>query len=140
METALKNAVLNVVKCVVRDAVTHGRERRADRRQTAVEDHGVLSTRVGDGHPARLVDVSSGGALVDTPLRLLPGSAVEMRLATRRDRIAIRGEVVRCSVNRLQPMVYRGAVRFERRLPMFADGHDVEQGLPAREGLTHDVL
>jgi len=140
METALKNAVTNVMRGLARASTSHVRERRADRRQTAVEDHGVLSTRVGAGHPARLVDVSPGGALVDTPLRLLPGSAVEVRLATRRDRIAIRGEVVRCSVNRLQPMVYRGAVRFERRLPMFANGHAVEQCLPAREGLTHDVF
>ena len=115
-------------------------ERRRDRRQSAVEDHGVLSTRIGAGHPARLVDVSPGGALVDTPMRMLPGSAIEVRLATRRHRIAIRGEVVRCSVSRLRPIVYRGAVRFERRLQIFGDGCDSEQRLPGGEALTHDLL
>jgi hypothetical protein len=115
-------------------------DRRTDRRWTRVEDHGVLSTRVGEGQPARLVDVSAGGALVDTPARLLPGSAIDVRLATHRHRICVRGEVVRCTVARLTPVVYRGAVRFDRRLRLFGDGSGPEQDLPDREGITHDVV
>ena len=114
-------------------------ERRAAARRRTVDEHGVLTTRIAPGHHARLVDVSAGGALVDTPLRLLPGSTVNVCFATRQRRIAVRGEVVRCGVARLTPMVYRGAVRFERRLSLF-DGWAVEQQLPAGEESTHGVL
>lgn len=114
-------------------------DRRADNRRRGPTEHGVLTTRIVPGHHARLVDISPGGALLDTPLRLLPGSTVDLCFATNRERIAIRGEVVRCGVARVGPMVYRGAVRFERRLPLF-DGWTVEQQLPAGEEATHGVL
>ncbi|HZT76677.1 MAG TPA: PilZ domain-containing protein [Vicinamibacterales bacterium] len=114
-------------------------ERRRDRRRYTVDDHGVLSTRIGPGEPARVLDVSSGGALVDTPMRLLPGTTVEVRMATRQHRIAIRGEVVRCAVVRLGPMVYRGALRFERPIGIF-DGCEVVQEIPVREEATRGVL
>jgi PilZ domain len=114
-------------------------ERRADRRWRAADDHGVVSTRIVPGSDARLVDVSAGGALVDTPLRLLPGANVEVRLATRQQRIAVRGQVVRCFVARLQPVVYRGAVRFDQRLQMF-EGSATGHPLPAREEITHGLI
>lgn len=115
----------------------HERERRHDRRRSAVEDHGVLSARIVPGHQARLVDISPSGALVDTPLRLLPGTNVEVRLATRHQQIDVRGQVVRCMVTRVAPLVYRGAVRFDRRLQLFEDR---EQQLPAREEITRGAL
>jgi len=114
-------------------------ERRADSRRCTVGEHGVLTTRIAPTHHARLVDVSAGGALLDTPLRLLPGSSIEVCFATKRERIAIRGEVVRCGVARLGPVVYRGAVRFEHRVSLF-DGWTVEQQLPAGERITRGVL
>jgi hypothetical protein len=124
----------------VEAAVIRRHERRAETRQERVEDHGVLTTRIAPGQQARLIDVSASGALVDTPMRLLPGSTVEVRLATRHRRISIRGEVVRCTVARLGPIVYRGAVKFECRLPMFAGGQAIEQELPVREEVTHGLV
>ncbi len=112
-------------------------ERRNDRRLSSVDDHGVLSARIVPGHQARLVDISSGGALVDTPVRLLPGTNVEVRFATRHRQIDVRGKVVRCMVTRVAPLVYRGAVRFDRRLQLFEDR---EQQLPSREETTRGVL
>jgi len=119
--------------------MNHLDERRAEARHRTVGEHGVLTTRIVPGHQARLVDVSAAGALLDTPLRLLPGSSVHICFVTRRQRIAVRGEVVRCGVERLGPLVYRGAVRFDRRLSLF-DGWTVEQQLPAREEATRGVL
>jgi len=115
----------------------NGRERRRDRRRSGVDEHGVLSARIVPGHHARLVDISSGGALMDTPLRMLPGTSVEVRLATRHQQIDIRGEVVRCMVTRVTPLVYRGAVRFDRRLHLFDDR---EQQIPSREETTRGPL
>ena len=114
-------------------------ERRRERRLTGVEDHGVLSTRVAAGHDAQLVDVSAGGALVETTTRLLPGSRVEIRMTTKHRRIAIKGEVMRCCVQRLQPVVYRGALRFERPIAL-CEGAGGAESLPAREEVTRGVL
>jgi len=114
-------------------------DRRAEPRLTRVEDHGVVATRIAPGHDARLVDVSAAGALVETATRLLPGANVEIRLSTRHRRIAIRGQVVRCCVARLEPVVYRGALRFERSI-VLCDGAAVEHPLPAREEATRGVL
>lgn len=114
-------------------------DRRADYRRRTVNEHGVLTTRIVPGHQARLIDISSGGALLDTPLRLLPGSSVDVCLATKRERISIRAEVVRCGVARVGPMLYRGAVRFQHRLSLF-DGWTKEHQLPGGEEATHGVL
>lgn len=114
-------------------------ERRVDGRRRTIAEHGVLTTRIVPGHKARLINVSAGGALLDTPARLLPGSTVEVCFATQRERIAVRGEVVRCGVARVGPLIYRGAVRFERRLSLF-DGWTLEQQLPGGEEATHGVL
>ena len=122
-------------------------ERRCEPRRHTLAEHGVTSARIRPGHNARVVDVSAGGALVETPCRLLPGTSVEIRLATERQHVTVRGEVVRCAVSRLRPLVYRGAIRFDRRMVCFADCD--EYGLPAvggdggrgaREEVTRGVL
>jgi hypothetical protein len=98
-----------------------------DRRQTPrhrhADDHGVVSMRLRPGHLAKLVDVSAGGALIETSHRLLPGTSVELHLETGSDRTSIRGRVLRCAVVRLQPswVCYRGAIGFERHLPWLVD-------------------
>ena len=87
-----------------------------------MQDHGVVSAHIRPGHPAQLVDVSAGGALVDTDHRLLPGAPVELRMRTSGRHISMRGRVVRCAVVRLRPVVcYRGAIAFDQYLPWFVD-------------------
>lgn len=128
-------------------AVTRGRERRAARRRKSVDDHDVISTRIRPGHDAHLLDVSAGGALIETAFRLLPGAAVEIRLATRRlQHIVVRGEVMRCTVVRLRPIIYRGAIRFDREVATFADAGEYALPVPkavqstgSREGTTHGL-
>lgn len=128
-------------------AVTRGRERRATRRWKNVDDHDVISTRVRPGHYAHLLDVSAGGALIETAFRLLPGAPVEIRLATRRlQYLVVRGEVLRCTVVRLRPVIYRGAIRFDREVATFADAGEYALPLPkaaqptrSREGTTHGL-
>jgi hypothetical protein len=94
---------------------------------------------VAAGDDAQLVDVSAAGALVETTTRLLPGSRIEIRMTTTDRRVAIKGEVIRCCVQRLQPVVYRGALRFERPIAL-CDGLGVSDSLPTREEATRGVL
>ena len=91
--------------------------RRAPRRHT-VEEHGIVRARVRPGHEAALVDVSTGGALVDTAHRLLPGTPIELRLASVDRCISVRGRVLRCAVTGLNAtgVRYRGAIGFDREL------------------------
>jgi len=129
----------------------HDDDRRRSCRRRSHEEHGIVATRIRPGHSATVVDVSAGGALIETPRRLLPGSTVELQVDRAHDRIAIRGSVGRCSVSRLTPTCvwYRGAIVFERMLPWFpteaGDGYSVlphqnRGGTPFRASATQTPL
>jgi hypothetical protein len=98
-------------------------DRRSARRREAFEEHRIVSACVRPGHAARLIDVSAGGALIETGHRLLPGTSVELQVETGTDRANLRGRVLRCAVVRLRPtwVCYRGAIAFDRHLPWFVD-------------------
>lgn len=104
-------------------------DRRLMRRLEAFEEHRIVSACVRPGHRARLIDVSAGGALIETSHRLLPGTSVELQVETGAERASVRGQVLRCAVIRLRPtwVCYRGAIAFDRHLPWFVR----ERGEPA---------
>jgi hypothetical protein len=99
-------------------------ERRRSTRLREAGEHGVLQARVRPGHTVDILDVSAGGALIETERRLLPGSVVDLHLATSSGHMAMRGQVLRCAVARLSPtlVAYRGAIGFERHLPWLGSG------------------
>jgi hypothetical protein len=111
-----------------------GLDRRGARRRSAFVEHRIAAASVHPGHRARLIDVSAGGALVDTSERLLPGTSVELLLETATHRANIRGQVMRCAVVRLRPtwVCYRGAIAFDWYLPWFVDEY--------REATTPQVI
>jgi hypothetical protein len=94
-------------------------ERRQSHRRQRLEEHGIVSTRVRPGHHATLIDVSEGGALIETIHRLLPGAAVELQVETGTARANVRGRVLRSTVIGVQPsgVCYRGAIGFDTYLP-----------------------
>lgn len=98
-------------------------DRTQDRRNTprhrGAEAHGIVSARVRPGHRATLLDVSAGGALIETAYRLLPGASVELHVETAQHRTCVRGRVLRCAVVGVCSTLicYRGAIGFEGRLP-----------------------
>jgi hypothetical protein len=94
-------------------------DRRQAPRHAALHGHGIVSATVRPGHEVLLIDVSAGGALLETGRRLLPGSSIELHLATRERRTLVRGSVLRCAVARLSrnAVCYRGAIGFEGNLP-----------------------
>ncbi len=108
-------------------------ERRGRPRCRDVKAHGIASLRVRPGHHADLVDVSEGGALLETMHRLLPGTSVELHMETKSGKTSVRGRVVRCTVSKLFPesVWYRGAVQFDRHLPWCISEHGY--GLPGAE-------
>jgi hypothetical protein len=98
-------------------------ERRRTRRHRGVEDHGIVSAQVRPGRRAMLIDISAGGALIETHHRLLPGTPIELLIERHRYRASVRGRVLRSSVVRVRPSAiwYRGAIGFERCLPWFTE-------------------
>ena len=123
-------------------------ERRQARRRHDADDHGIVSTRVRPGHRAKVIDVSAGGALIETTHRLLPGTSVELHVETRSHRTNVRGRVLRCAIVLVRPswVCYRGAIAFDRLLPWLADERDglgdatVRSGVPVRAAATPEVI
>ena len=87
-----------------------------------------MSTRVRPGYRATLINISAGGALIDTPYRLLPGTNVDLHVERNNYRASVRGRVLRCLVVRVRPssICYRGAIGFDRCLPWFVEPEGVE--------------
>ena len=123
-------------------------DRRLTCRHADSDAHGIVSTRVRPGHRAKLIDVSAGGALIETTHRLLPGTSIELHVETRSHRTNVRGRVLRCAIVLVRPswVCYRGAIGFDRHLPWLLDDSDhardgsVRSGVPARATATHEVI
>ncbi|HEY7497954.1 MAG TPA: PilZ domain-containing protein [Vicinamibacterales bacterium] len=70
------------------------------------------------GYAVALIDVSSGGALIQGPRPLRPGARVHLLLMNGTRRLAIGAHVLRCSVASLdsrEGVQYRGALKFDHR-------------------------
>jgi len=70
------------------------------------------------GHAVVLIDLSAGGALIEGPRPMRPGTRVHVQLVSGTRRFALNAHVLRCSVAALDPEAgvrYRGALRFDER-------------------------
>ena len=79
---------------------------------------GMERGKLTPGRPARIVDVSAGGALIETESRLLPGTRVELQLGEPVVLHKVSARILRCHVARLdrERIRYRGAVAFDEPL------------------------
>jgi hypothetical protein len=78
-------------------------------------DHDRRSApRVRPGRDVTIVNIAERGALVETTCRLLPGSSVELSIATIGGPIAVRGRIAHAAVFRLHAdlVVFRSGVEF----------------------------
>jgi hypothetical protein len=67
------------------------------------------------GQEVRLVNVSAGGALLESRTRMTPGLRTELQLFGDLRR-SIGGRIARCHVAALDPVRYQGAIVFDGRL------------------------
>ncbi len=90
-----------------------------DRRQSARRPGRELSwteARVRPGRDVDVVDLGAGGALLEGPTRLMPGSHIVLLLRNEGRSVAVGGRVTRCEVVALDGdsgIRYRGAVSFD---------------------------
>jgi hypothetical protein len=97
--------------------VTVDRDRRAHPRLTPRELQWLRETRLKYGPGVRLIDVSAGGALVETHLPLRPESELMLELIGRHSETIVASQVIRCHVAALRGgVLYHGACAFTRPL------------------------
>ena len=78
-----------------------------------------LQVTVRPGSAVILVDISAGGALVQAPRPIRPGSRVQLHVTAASQRLTIAATVLRCAVWSLHPqngVTYRGALKFDERV------------------------
>ena len=93
-------------------------ERRAAPRVSTFGHSGMGYARLRPGRTACVVDLSAGGALLETDWRLLPGSRLELQLGGPTAFYKLAGRILRCQVALLDRdrIRYRGALAFEEKL------------------------
>lgn len=92
-------------------------ERRSWRRRGRDDCRWLSQARLRHGLELRVLNLGQGGALVEAPARLLPGSRVEVHLAAPGWGWCAGARVLRCQVSALLPeqgVRYRAALEFER--------------------------
>ncbi len=99
------------------------RERRASPRRPASELPFLKSVKLLAGPEVRLIDVSRGGAQLESETPLPPGTRVCLRLVTTDTTLLIDGRVLRSRVSCLQPGLvrYRSAVAFDEEVALFSE-------------------
>jgi uncharacterized protein DUF6982 len=90
-----------------------GIDRRVHERIRAADLQWLRSARVKNGPEVTLVDLSAGGVLLDSGVRLRPGSVITLEIVGA-GKVEIASEVLRCHIAALRDAaaVYRGACAF----------------------------
>jgi hypothetical protein len=101
-------------------------------RRESPKARGILSARVRPGKDVIVVNISAGGALIDAPLRLLPGANVELQIETARRWDVVAGRVLRCAVARVRTnaVLYRAGIAFNAPLPAIGSASESARGVP----------
>ena len=96
-------------------------ERRASPRLCAFTAEGLERARLRPGRIAHVIDLSPGGALIETDWRLLPGIRVELQIGEPAPLFHVAGRILRCHVSLLarERIRYRGALAFDELLPLW---------------------
>lgn len=91
-------------------------ERRHDERVRDFERHRISAVKVRPGIQATLLDLSAGGAALETVHRLLPGRFVHVQFSHGGQGTTVRARVLRTEVSWLTAgiIAYRCAVQFDR--------------------------
>ena len=98
-----------------------GQERRSAPRWIRAECRRITTARLRPGRDVEVIDLSSGGALLEARCRLLPGARVELQLELDERWYVTRGRVLRSRVARLDRLLgvaYRAAVAFDAAFPI----------------------
>jgi hypothetical protein len=100
-------------------------ERRVHPRLTLSELDWLNTVRLKYGPVVSLIDLSTGGAQIETSSRLQPGAVVVVQISGPDGEVAVPSNVLRCHVSQVTPFpMYRSALSFKRAFdaPQRPDG------------------
>jgi PilZ domain len=98
-------------------------ERRGSARRRLSAESGFAQVRIRSGHRAAVLNISAGGALVESESRLPPGTTIELIFDEPDGQGSVKGRVLRSAVTRvlLNGVLYQVAVAFDRHLASAPD-------------------
>jgi hypothetical protein len=102
------------------NAARSPRDRRAYARQRDADLTWVRAARLSIGQGVSLVDLSAGGALLDSPIPLRPNAMLGLEIVGASALTVVQFRVLRCEVGALEPgqTTYRGACEFTQILDL----------------------
>ncbi|MBZ5496081.1 MAG: PilZ domain-containing protein [Acidobacteriia bacterium] len=103
-----------------------GRDRRTAPRQPPSVIPSLQSVELTNGNAVNLVNISRGGALVETEARMIPGVSICIRLVAADAVFMLRGRVLRSRALSLRgsTILYESAIAFNEELPLLAGEFD----------------
>lgn len=93
-------------------------ERRLAPRRRPHASESLARLRLRTGREVMVVNLASGGALVEADSRLLPGTHIDVHIVTPGGRALVRSRIVRAYVWKVSRdhIVYRSGLAFERQI------------------------
>ena len=98
----------------------HPPDRRAGSRVTPDHTPWQPLALLRPGQEVTLINLCSGGALLESRARMHPGTRGELQLFGD-VRWQVRGRITRCRVVRVAPLCYQAAIVFEERLDVLVE-------------------
>src|SRR3982750_472228 len=100
-------------------AAAMGADRRVYERIAVTDLPWVKGVRLKYGAPLSLIDLSIGGAQVESAVTLRPGSTIVVQIQGEDKDIALASQVLRCHIAAIAPVAtYRGALAFKRAVEL----------------------
>ena len=80
-----------------------------------------------DGPDVKLINISRGGALVETQERITPGSQVSLRLVAAETVYRLNGRILRCYVYEIDKILtYQCAIAFDEDFTLLPSGKEAD--------------
>jgi len=110
----------NRVQLAPEQGLPEDTNRRTHQRLRDEELRWVRNTRIAKGHTVTLVDLSAGGALIDSPVMLRPSSLLALEITGAGFDTSVEFRVVRCQVGAVnaERTTYRAACEFTRLIAL----------------------
>ena len=107
-------------------AIENMTEKRSAPRLPPSAISNLRSIRLVAGPEVTLINISRGGALIETDALLVPNSLIAIRLVTADAVFLLRGRVLRSRASSFQgsALLYQSALAFDEELPLLAGAED----------------